>query len=76
MWSTNNSTPAAVLIGHTEAVTSLAFSPDGEQIISGSADLTVRVWEPRRAAVSFVGSLGRAIRRGSSAQPGWVTCCD
>ena len=59
---TNNSTPAAVLIGHTEAVTSLAFSPDGEQIISGSADLTVRVWEPRRAAVSFVGSLGRAIR--------------
>jgi WD40 repeat protein len=31
--------------GHTDLVNSAAFSPDGEQIVSGSLDKTVRVWE-------------------------------
>jgi serine/threonine protein kinase/uncharacterized protein YkwD len=31
--------------GHKAAVTSLAFSADGRQIVSGSKDATVRLWE-------------------------------
>ena len=31
--------------GHTTAVTSAAFSPDGQLIVSGSSDWTVRVWD-------------------------------
>jgi WD40 repeat protein len=34
-----------VLEGHTDWIRSVAFSPDGLQIISGSHDSTVRVWD-------------------------------
>ena len=36
---------AATPVGHSDAVVSVAFSPDGTRIASGSADNTVRVWD-------------------------------
>ena len=33
------------LKGHTQGVTSVAFSPDGKRIISGSNDTTVKIWD-------------------------------
>ena len=33
------------LEGHSANVTSVAFSPDGNRIVSGSYDSTVRVWD-------------------------------
>ncbi|KAJ7693260.1 hypothetical protein B0H14DRAFT_2419601, partial [Mycena olivaceomarginata] len=32
------------LAGHTKAVTSVAFSPDGRCLVSSSIDRSVRVW--------------------------------
>lgn len=31
--------------GHTQLVTTLAWSPDGTRIASGSADRTVQIWQ-------------------------------
>jgi WD40 repeat protein len=40
----------AVLRGHTSYVWSLAFSPDGTTLVSGSGDNTVRLWDTRPLA--------------------------
>ncbi len=37
--------PRNTLTGHTNAVVSVVFSPDGKQIISGSWDGSVKVWD-------------------------------
>ena len=33
------------LRGHSDPVLSVAYSPDGKHIVSGSEDLTVKVWD-------------------------------
>ncbi|KAJ7510808.1 WD40-repeat-containing domain protein, partial [Mycena galericulata] len=38
------------LKGHTGSVWSVAFSPDGKQIVSGSRDSTVRIWDLKTGA--------------------------
>ena len=40
----------APLTGHTSAVASVAFAPDGHTLATGSADGTVRLWDVRDLA--------------------------
>ena len=37
--------PLRELKGHTNAVTSLVFSPDGTRILTGSRDQTAKIWD-------------------------------
>ncbi|CAM6106553.1 unnamed protein product [Calypogeia fissa] len=50
----------AALIGHTRAVTALAFSMDGVSLVSGSEDCTARLWDTvsRQVLRTFTHSKG------------------
>ncbi len=41
------------MIGHNQPITTMAFTPDGKQLISGSQDRYVRIWDV---------TTGRAMR--------------
>ena len=49
------------LRGHLDAVTSVAFSPDGQRIVTGSDDQTAKVWEAAsgRELLTLKGHSGR-----------------
>jgi WD40 repeat protein len=47
LWNTSTGGRVAHLEGHTDLVTGVAFAPDGTQLISSSADGSVRIWDVR-----------------------------
>jgi WD40 repeat protein len=45
VWDASTRSCLHTLEGHGSVVSSVCMSPDGSQIISGSADKTVKVWD-------------------------------
>ncbi len=53
---------AHIFRGHTENVTSAAFSPDGKYVVTGSKDKTARLWDRQgKALQTFRGHTGRVF---------------
>ncbi len=44
MWEAESGQQKMVLQGHTDSVSSAAYSPDGRWIVTASGDGTARVW--------------------------------
>jgi WD40 repeat protein len=45
IWNSHSGELIHSFRGHTGLVSSLAFSPDGSRLVSGSRDTTVKVWD-------------------------------
>src|SRR5215471_9319207 len=66
LWDTRTWKETASFKGHRSLVDSIAVSPDGHWLASGSKDRTVRIWNLETNAVSdslrtFTNSLGFAV---------------
>ena len=51
LWDVATGALLQTLEGHTDSVTSVAFSPNGKQVVSGSDDQTVRLWDTATGAL-------------------------
>ena len=51
LWSTASGKLLRTLKGHTNNVVSVAFSPDGLTLASGSSDHTVKLWDAGKRTV-------------------------
>src|SRR5262249_12949920 len=58
-------TRTAEMKGHQAAISGVAYSPDGGNLVTGSADCTVRIWDTttRRERVPPDGPLSRVAAR-------------
>ncbi|MBV8506900.1 MAG: serine/threonine protein kinase, partial [Alphaproteobacteria bacterium] len=66
LWDTRTGTAIGALRGHEGAISALAYSPDGKRLASGSADNTVRLWDPA------AGRKEAAVLRGHEKPVEWL----
>eukprot|EP01127_Copromyxa_protea_P024417 TRINITY_DN95_c0_g1_i1.p1 TRINITY_DN95_c0_g1~~TRINITY_DN95_c0_g1_i1.p1 ORF type:complete len:327 (-),score=83.44 TRINITY_DN95_c0_g1_i1:50-1030(-) len=67
LWDLNEGKSTRRFVQHTKAATSVAFSPDNRQIVSGSKDHTIRLW-------NTLGECKITIDEASQSHSDWVSC--
>lgn len=46
IWDTTNLLPTQRLLGHTSAVTAVGWIPEGDRVVTGSDDHSLKLWQP------------------------------
>ena len=71
LWTVKNWKPVPpVLYGHTQAVSSVAFKPDGSLLVSGGADGDIRLWDPHTHGLIGALSVAPEAVHAIAFQPG------
>ncbi len=60
IWDVESGEPVARLLGHEGTIVFGAFTPDARRFVTGSADATVRIWDPLASA-----QIGRSGHEGA-----------
>jgi len=62
VWDARTGTPLLDLKGHESGVASVCFSPDGMRVITGSYDMTAKVWTrgPASTCPTSKGTVARS----------------
>ena len=70
IWDSATGKELFALKGHAGPVWSVAFSPDGQRLATGSDDQTVKIWDSAtgKELLALKGHAGRVCERG--VQPG------
>ena len=71
LWEAATGKLLSTLQGHTGEVYSVAWSPDGKTLASGSSDQTVKLWEAAtgKLLTTLQGHTGPVLQR--SLESGW-----
>jgi WD40 repeat protein len=75
LWDVENQTQITNLMGHSDAVVSIDFNPNGTILASGSADKTIMLWKmfPDESQIfSELFPLGKLLRNATSSDRGGI----
>ena len=64
LWNVQTGEHKSVLNGHTSGIYCIAFSPDGQTLVSGGSDDTIRLWDPHTGQhkTTLIGHKGPVVR--------------
>ena len=54
VWNLQKNKKVAVLVGHSDSITSIAVTSDVNHIVSGSADNSLRIWNIKDKVLKFI----------------------
>jgi WD40 repeat protein len=72
LWDTSTGKVKVILVGHSQVVSSIVFSPDGKHIASSSYDKTVRLWDIKTGELKQILKESQPLYKVAFSQDGTI----
>lgn len=69
IWDANSGEELHTLSGHTGIITAGALFPDGERVLSGSTDETIKIWNLKSGKINTLSTDGQTALPGFTSRP-------